>query len=44
MSYYDVCAANPARTSCPFSCTCQGHYKVYPNQACACTAPEEGTE
>lgn len=40
MSYSDTCAANPAKTPCPFSCTCQGHVKVYPNQDCKCHQPE----
>ena len=40
MSYSDTCAANPAKTPCPFSCTCQGHVRGYPNQDCACPQPE----
>lgn len=41
MSYQDVCAANPAKTPCPFSCVCQGHTKVYPNQDCQCGPSKE---
>lgn len=44
MSYSDTCAANPAKTPCPFSCTCQGHVKVYPNQDCVCAPAQARAE